>query len=65
MQVSFVRGESMNKKELWDVFIKTGRVSDYLKYTKAVQGSYDGDTTWEEQAEIAEEFLGDLPYNND
>ena len=55
----------MNKKELWDVFMKTGRVSDYLKYTKAIQSSYDGDATWEEQAEIAEEFLGELPYNND
>jgi hypothetical protein len=55
----------MNKKELWDVFMKTGRVSDYLKYTKASQGNYEGESPWEEQAEIAEEFLGELPYNND
>lgn len=25
----------MNKRELWENFIKTGRVSDYLKYKKA------------------------------
>ena len=54
----------MNKKELWDVFMKTGLVSDYLKYTKAIQNSYDGDTTWEEQAEISEEFLGKYPYED-
>ena len=25
----------MNKKELWDTFMKTGKVSDYLNYKKA------------------------------
>ena len=55
----------MNKKELWEVFMKTGCVSDYLKYTKAAQGSYENDISWEEQAEIAEEFLGELPHNRD
>ncbi len=55
----------MNKKELWDVFMKTGCVSDYLKYTKAAQNTYENDMSWEEQAEIAEEFLGDLPHNRD
>ena len=55
----------MNKKELWEVFMKTGCVSDYLKYTRASQNNYESDVTWEEQAEIAEEFLGDLPYNKD
>ena len=55
----------MNKKELWEVFMKTGCVSDYLKYTRAAQNSYESDASWEEQAEIAEELLGDLPYSND
>ena len=25
----------MNKKDLWDTFMKTGKVSDYLNYKKA------------------------------
>ncbi len=25
----------MNKKELWDIFMKTGKVSDYLRYKNA------------------------------
>ncbi len=25
----------MTKRELWEVFMRTGRVSDYLKYKKA------------------------------
>lgn len=53
----------MNKKELWDVFMKTGRVSDYLKYRKAADYPLEQDVSWEEQAEIAEEFLGD--YSED
>ena len=52
----------MNKKELWDIFIKTGSVSDYLRYRKAADYGDERDTSWEEQTEIAEEFLGDFPY---
>ncbi len=55
----------MNQKELWDAFIKTGSVKDYLRYRKAAGYSDETETPWEEQAEIAEEFLGNLPYNND
>ncbi len=65
LQVSFVRGDSMNKKELWDAFIKSGSVSDYLKYRKAADYGDERESSWEEQAEIAEEFLGDFPYNKD
>ena len=63
LQVSFVRGDSMNKKELWDAFIKSGSVSDYLKYRKAADYGDERDSPWEEQTEIAEEFLGDFPYD--
>ena len=56
--------KSMNQKELWDAFIKTGSVKDYLRYRKAAGYSDEGDTSWEEQTEIAEEFLGDFPYND-
>lgn len=52
----------MNKKELWDVFIKTGSVKDYLRYRKAADYSDERESSWEEQAEIAQEFLGDFPY---
>ncbi len=27
----------MNKKEAWDKFAKTGKVSDYLEYKKAAK----------------------------
>lgn len=52
----------MNKKELWDAFIKSGSVRDYLRYRKAADYDDEKESLWEEQAEIAEEFLGDFPY---
>ncbi len=52
----------MNKKELWDVFIKTGSVGDYLRYRKAVDYGDETESPWEERTEIAEEFLGEYPY---
>lgn len=55
----------MNKKELWEVFIKTGSVSDYLKYRKAAGYTDEQESSWEEQTEIAEEFLGEFPHNDD
>ena len=54
----------MNQKELWDAFIKTGSVSDYLRYRKAAGYSDEAENSWEEQTEIAEEFSGDFPYDN-
>lgn len=54
----------MNQKELWDAFIKTGSVKDYLRYRKAAGYGDDTENSWEEQTEIAEEFLVDYPYDN-
>ena len=55
----------MNKKELWEVFMKTGSVADYLRYRKAAGYTDEQESPWEEQAEIAEEFSGEYPYNDD
>ena len=55
----------MNRKELWEVFMKTGCISDYLKYTKASQSDYESEMPWEEQAEISEELSADPPYSRD
>lgn len=40
----------MNKKELWNTFMKTGKVSDYLNYKKAEDFplSYPDEETAEE-----------------
>ena len=54
----------MNKRELWEIFMKTGKVSDYLKYRNADKYDTDG-----YDAEIAQEFYMDDPnleeYNYD
>lgn len=44
----------MNKKELWDNFVRTGKVSDYLKYKKA-----NDSREFPEDLEIAQEFFPD------
>ena len=31
----------MNSQKAWEIFVKTGAVSDYLTYIKAKQGSKD------------------------
>ena len=54
----------MNKKELWDAFIKSGSVSDYLRYRRAADYGDEREGSCEEQTEIAEEFLGEFPYDN-
>ncbi len=46
----------MNKRELWETFMKTGKVSDYLKYRNADKYDVDG-----YDAEIAQEFYMDDP----
>lgn len=46
----------MTKKQLWEVFIKTGRVSDYLKYKKAEE-RLDFDSSEEIMTEFSEEFF--------
>lgn len=52
----------MNRQELWENFIRSGKVSDYLKYKNA--SGYDGDSE-----EFAEEIFADDPnledFNND
>lgn len=46
---------TVTKKQLWEVFMKTGRVSDYLKYKKAEDRiDFDG------SEEIATEFSEEL-----
>lgn len=48
----------MTKRELWEVFIKTGSVSDYLRYKKADDRQlYDSEDIL---TEISEEFSDSL-----
>ena len=56
----------MNKKELWRIFMKTGRVSDYLNYKNARDEKkitpFSGDEFSEEFAEeFVNNFDGDFP----
>ncbi len=46
----------MNKRDLWETFMKTGKVSDYLRYRNADKFDVDG-----YDAEIAQEFYMDDP----
>lgn len=43
----------MDKRALWDKFLQTGKVSDYLNYSKAAKNSRADD---EDDLEAAEEF---------
>lgn len=48
----------MTKKELWQRFIKTGRVSDYLAYTKAQQSAFQPEAMPQDlSTEFAEAFF--------
>ena len=53
---------AMNKNELWQIFMKTGKVSDYLNYKNArdeqVLPVY-------EDEEFADEFVSDYHDNSD
>ncbi len=49
----------MNKKDLWNIFMKTGKVSDYLNYKKAKDYPLSGFPELEE--ETAEEFYLNNP----
>ncbi len=49
----------MNKKDLWNTFMKTGKVSDYLRYKKAADNPMN--TLDSMNAETAEEFYMDEP----
>lgn len=51
----------MDKRALWDKFLQTGKVSDYLNYSRAVKnGSSDAD-----DLEAAEEFYPECPNGED
>ena len=41
----------------------SGPSEPYLKYRKAADYGDERESPWEEQTEIAEEFLGDFPYD--
>lgn len=51
----------MDKKALWDKFIQTGKVSDYLNYSRALKNAHadEGDL------EAAEEFHFECPNGED
>ena len=49
--------DSMTKKELWRIFMKTGRVSDFLNYKNASDS--------EEDLELSEEFAEEFINNYD
>ncbi len=55
------RGVIVDKHDLWEVFMKTGKVSDYLNYKKAERESFDDDFDYE----ISEEFYEDDPNLED
>lgn len=46
----------MNRRELWENFVKSGKVSDYLRYKNAECYDFDG-----YDAEAAAEFYTDDP----
>lgn len=51
----------MNKKDLWDRFIQTGKISDYLNYKKAQnRNEYDFP-----DSEAGEEFFIECPNGED
>ena len=50
----------MNKKELWNIFMKTGKVSDYLRYKNAPSERKDDLDSMDMEA--AEEFYINNPY---
>ena len=55
----------MNKKELWRIFMKTGRVSDYLNYKNARDEGEIPFSAAEFSEEFSQEFInnfdGDFP----
>ena len=48
----------MNKKDLWDRFIRTGKISDYLEYRRA-------ESFPDDDIEAADEFFVDCPNGED
>ncbi len=54
----------MTKWELWEVFMRTGRVSDYLKYKKAEERPAF-DNSEEIMTEFSQEFFEEYPEQDD
>lgn len=52
----------MNRKELWQIFMRTGKVSDYLNYKNARDKEALTDLG---DAEVSEEFAKDFINNYD
>lgn len=52
----------MNKKSLWDKFIRTGKISDYLSYRRAERFADDDELT---EYEIAQEIHPECPNGED
>ncbi|MBR5438385.1 MAG: hypothetical protein IKV21_05640 [Clostridia bacterium] len=50
----------MNKKDLWNIFMKTGKVSDYLKYKSAADSKH-AELLDSMDTEAAEEFYLNNP----
>lgn len=53
----------MTKKELWQIFMKTGKVTDYLNYKNA-KDIPDSFPVFEDE-EVSEEFAADFINNFD
>lgn len=53
----YLGGRNMDKHELWENFLKSGKIADYLKYRRA--SGYDN------SAEFAEEIYADDPNLED
>ncbi len=51
----------MNKRDLWDKFIQTGKISDYLNYQRAEKNSND----YNAELEAGEEFFVECPNGED
>lgn len=50
----------MNKGQLWKIFMKTGKVSDYLNYKNAEDHDYPLEDNSEMSEELAQEFAKTL-----
>lgn len=55
----------MNKKSLWNKFLKTGKVSDYLEYQHAETMTADEDIFGDADLELAEEIFPECPNGED
>ncbi len=60
MSIIYSEVLSMNKKDLWNIFMKTGKVADYLRYKNAADRHLD--TLDSMDMEAAEEFYLNNPH---